>query len=141
LNGHQPLFAFGHGLSYGSFAYEQLSSTLQGDRVSVSFKVKNTSARVASTVPQVYVSPVGGGWEAPRRLGGFAKLSLQPGESRTVSISIDPRLLARFDVSDQTWRIAAGDYRIQLGTSSADVRLTSTLRLAGAAFDVRGVAR
>ncbi len=63
--GHQPLFAFGHGLSYTSFAYENLKAETKGDVLTVSFDVKNTGKRTGKAVPQVYVSPKAGGWSVP----------------------------------------------------------------------------
>ena len=125
----QPLFAFGHGLSYSSFIYSGLSAAApRPGALTVRFTVRNSGARRAMDVPQVYVAPINGGWEAPKRLGGFTKMELAPGESRTVSVSIDPRLLAVF--RDNHWHIAAGSYRVLLGASSRDIRQTTQVRLA-----------
>jgi beta-glucosidase len=116
--GLEPLFPFGHGLSYTSFGYEGLSARAVDGTLSVSFTVRNTGRVAGSAVPQVYVGPAAGGWEAPRRLGAFAKLPLAPGESRQVTLSVDPRLLATF--RDGAWHIAAGTYQVSLGASSRD---------------------
>jgi beta-glucosidase len=80
-------------------------------------------------VPQVYVGPAGGHWEAPRRLGGFAKLSLAPGDARTVTVSVDPRLLSMFDEGSATWTQQAGDYTVWLGRSARDLPLSTRVRL------------
>jgi len=80
-------------------------------------------------VPQVYVGPEAGGWEAPRRLGGWSKVWLPPRGSATVSIHIDPRLLAVFEPSRHGWRRAAGIYRVWAGESSASLQLASKVRL------------
>lgn len=128
----QPLFPFGFGLSYSRFDYSDLHVSTQGDRVTVSFKVSNVGQREGKDVPQVYVSLPSGGGEAPHRLAGFEKVSLQPGQSRTVSVTIDPRLLATFDVPGHQWKIAAGSYPIQVGHSSRDFVLNGAATVAAA---------
>lgn len=124
----QPLFPFGHGLTYSRFSYSGLRATAPRlGAMTVRFTVRNSGTRRAMDVPQVYVSPVNGGWEAPKRLGGFTKIDLVPGEARTVSVSVDPRLLAVF--RDDRWRIAGGEYRVLLGASSRDIRQTAQVRV------------
>jgi len=126
----QPLFPFGFGLSYSRFDYSDLHVSTQGDHVAVSFKVTNVGQREGKDVPQVYVSLPNGLGEAPHRLAGFEKVSLQPGQSRTVSVTIDPRLLATFDVAGHQWKIAAGSYPIQVGHSSRDFVLNGAATVA-----------
>ncbi|GLQ90438.1 beta-glucosidase [Dyella flagellata] len=128
----QPLFPFGFGLSYSHFDYSDLHVSTQGDRVMVSFKVSNAGQREGMDTPQVYVSLPGESGEAPRRLAGFQKLALKPGQSRTVTVTIDPRLLATFDVPGHRWTIAAGSYPIQVGHSSRDFALNSAATVAAA---------
>ena len=128
----EPLFPFGFGLSYSHFDYSDLHVSTQGKRVTVSFKVSNAGQRAGMDTPQVYVSLPGDSGEAPRRLAGFEKVSLQPGQSRTVSVTIDPRLLARFDVPGHQWKIAAGSYPIQVGHSSRDLPLKGAATVAAA---------
>ncbi|HEX8623104.1 MAG TPA: glycoside hydrolase family 3 C-terminal domain-containing protein [Allosphingosinicella sp.] len=123
--GLQPAFAFGHGLSYTRFAYSGLRASAPRGQVTVSFRVRNTGRRAGMDVPQVYVS--GPGWEAPKRLAGFRKVDLAPGASTTVTLTLDPRLLATF--SGSRWRIAGGTYKVMLGASSRDIRGTATVRL------------
>jgi beta-glucosidase len=118
--GHQPLFAFGHGLSYTTFAYDNLKAETKDGVVTVSFDVRNTGARTGKAVPQVYVSPKAGGWEAPQRLAGFKKLELKPGATASVALTLDPRLLATWDDKAHGWSVAAGDYTVTLGASSRD---------------------
>lgn len=118
----QPLFPFGFGLSYSHFDYSDLHVSTQGQHVTVSFTVRNSGTRAGMDTPQVYVSLPSDG-EAPRRLAGFDKLALQPGQSGTVSVTIDPRLLATFDVATHRWKIAGGRYPIQVGHSSRDLVL------------------
>jgi beta-glucosidase len=118
--GHAPLFAFGHGLSYTSFAYSNLKAEAKNGALTVSFDVKNTGQRAGKAVPQVYVSPKAGGWEAPQRLAGFSKLELAPGATQSVTLTVDPRLLATWDDKAHGWSVAAGDYTVTLGASSRD---------------------
>src|SRR5438874_10877942 len=124
----QPLFPFGHGLSYTRFELGQPIAGANADgTVTVTFSVRNTGERRGMDVAQVYASPAAGGWEAPKRLAGFRKVDLAPGASRTVSVTIDPRLLATFDDAAQQWRIAPGEYRIAVGESARDLRGTATV--------------
>jgi beta-glucosidase len=128
----QPLFPFGHGLSYTSYAYGPISASGgPNGSVHVRFTLRNTGARRGMAVGQVYASPIsGGGWEAPKRLVGFAKVDLAPGQVKTADIDVDPRLLATFDDAGHAWRIAAGQYRLMLGASSADLRSNTTVTIA-----------
>jgi beta-glucosidase len=126
----QPLFPFGHGLSYTRFELGQPRASANANGiVSVEFAVRNIGQRRGMDVAQVYAAPVTGGWEAPKRLTAFQKVDLAPGASKTVSLTIDPRLLATFDSGSQEWRIAPGDYRILVGESSRDIRGTATVSL------------
>ncbi|HJP68980.1 MAG TPA: beta-glucosidase [Sphingomicrobium sp.] len=127
----QPLFPFGHGLSYTSFAYGPISAAPQRTgAVHVRFTVSNSGRRPGMAVGQIYASPLTGGWEAPRRLVGFAKVGLAPGQSKTVEIDVDPRLFATFDEAGHAWRIRGGQYRLMLGASSADLRSNTSVALA-----------
>jgi beta-glucosidase len=119
-NGTKPLFPFGHGLSYTRFQEDGLSAKLVGEDLSVGFRLRNVGRRAGATVGQVYLSPVAGGWEAPKRLGGYAKAMLAPGAAQAVSLTVDPRLLATWDEARHGWHVAAGRYRVTLATSAAD---------------------
>jgi beta-glucosidase len=143
--GATPLFPFGFGLSYGRFGLSGFDADVRGSQVSVRFSVRNTGDRQGSYVAQVYASPrpeIAAGWEAPRRLCGYKKVNLQPGESADVALSIDPRLLAQYDSAQKTWINAKGDYELAL---SSDVRTPvakTVVRLApAAAGQVRTVHR
>jgi beta-glucosidase len=135
--GHKPLFAFGHGLSYSTFGYSDLKTSVVGDTLTVSFTVKNTGKTAGKDVPQVYVGPkASSGWEAPRRLAGFKKVDLAPGASTKVSIAVDPRLLATFDSKAKAWTIAAGAYEVSLGASSRDLGAKADVTLAAKTLPV-----
>ncbi len=125
--GLEPQFAFGHGLSYTSFALGGLHASAAGGTIHVTFTVKNTGKRTGAAVPQIYVA--GNGWEAPKRLGGFRKLMLAPGTTATVPLSVDPRLLATWDNSSHTWKIAAGTYQVTLGASARATAATVQVKL------------
>lgn len=138
--GAKPLFPFGFGLTYSSFSYGGLKVSPGGGGVQVRFIVRNTGARTASAVPQVYAGPAAGaaikGWEAPKRLVGWRKLSLRPGESRRVALRIPPRLLATFD-EKAGWSIGAGRYQVSLASSAEDVAATAELDLVARALPMR----
>lgn len=122
--GETPLFAFGHGLSYTTFNYSALK--VRGGRtVRASFTVTNTGAREGADVPQVYVTLPG----KARRLIGWDKPVLRPGESRTVTITADPRLLASFDAVRQRWVVLPGKVKIEVARSASDPVLTAQVSL------------
>jgi beta-glucosidase len=106
--GATPLYAFGHGLGYTTFAYASLE-VAGGDTVSATFTVTNAGDRHGADVPQLYLT-------APRlRLLAFERVELAPGESRRVTLTADPRLVARYD---DGWRIAAGTYAIAVARAA-----------------------
>jgi beta-glucosidase len=120
-NGYQPLWAFGHGLSYTTFDVSKLAAQPDGKAIKVSFAIRNTGRRAGKGVAQIYVAPADwkkAGWEAPRRLGAFAKADLKPGQSKHIEVTVDPRLLATYEAANNNWHIKAGSYRLLLGQSS-----------------------
>jgi beta-glucosidase len=128
----EPLFPFGFGLSYSKFGYSDLHVSSNGDHVTVSFKVTNQGSRAGMDTPQVYVGMPADSGEAPRRLAAFQKVSLQPEQSQTVTVTIEPRLLATFDAQGHQWQVAAGSYPIQVGHSSRDFALNGSADVAAA---------
>jgi beta-glucosidase len=137
--GMTPLFPFGHGLSYTTFSYSGLASQVRDGRVHVRFKVTNTGNVAGKDVPQVYVSPLAAKWEAPKRLAGWDKVALQPGESKEVDVVLEPRILGMFDEKSKTWRIAKGKYKLVLAEDAAGMNATSvTVDLPASLLDVRG---
>ncbi|UDF05699.1 glycoside hydrolase family 3 C-terminal domain-containing protein [Asticcacaulis sp. AND118] len=137
LKGHKPLFPFGFGLSYTRFAYDSLNAETS-DGLKVSFRVTNSGQRAGQDVPQIYVAPVAGGWEAPKRLGNFDKLTLTPRETKTVNLSVDPRLLATYDEAKKQWIVRGGAYRVILARSATDPVREVTVTLPQQAYDLHG---
>jgi beta-glucosidase len=138
--GKQPLFPFGHGLSYTSFIQDNLKARQSGGVVTASFRVRNSGKLAGKHVAQLYVAPVAGGWEGPKRLGGFTKIALAPGEAKDATITIDPRLLATWDAKKHGFRIAGGNYRVILATDAADPGQSVTVKLPARALPAgRGV--
>jgi beta-glucosidase len=118
---HEPLYAFGHGLSYTSFEHSGLAVE-GGDTITATFTVTNTGERRGADVPQLYLTDAAG--EPLVRLIGFERVELDPGESRHVSVIADPRLLAHYDGDAGRWRVVGGTYRVALG-SAADALETA----------------
>jgi beta-glucosidase len=132
VKGYKPLFWFGYGLSYTSFALSGLTAQPQGKAIKVSFSIHNTGKRLGKGVGQVYVAPADwrkAGWEAPKRLGGFAKEELKPGKTTRLEVTIDPRLLATYEAANNNWHIKAGEYRLLLGDAADAQMQTATVTL------------
>ena len=132
VKGYKPLWAFGHGLSYSRFSASDLTAVPDGRAIKVSFNVRNVGKRAGKGVAQVYVGPAdwqAARWEAPRRLGAFAKADLKPGQSKRVDLTIDPRLLATYEAANNNWHIKAGTYRLSLGQASDAPMETSEVTL------------
>jgi beta-glucosidase len=128
----RPLYAFGHGLSYTSFSYGDFQVE-GGDTVRASFTVKNTGPREGADVGQLYLTEAAG--QQRMRLLGFERVPLKSGESRRVTLTADPRLLARFDTATGNWSIAAGTYQVALGVSAEDLRFRAEPPLARRQFE------
>jgi beta-glucosidase len=124
-----PLFPFGFGLSYTRFEHGDLTARLDGQDLVVKFRVRNVGPKAGKDVAQIYVSPAAGGWEAPKRLGGWRKVDLAPGASTDVELRVDPRLLAVFSEAGGGWRIAPGAYKVLLGSSAAKIELETSVKL------------
>jgi beta-glucosidase len=127
----EPLYPFGHGLSYTSFGHTDLDVT-GGDTVTATFTVTNTGSRAGADVAQLYLTHVGA--EPRMRLLGFERVELGPGESTQVTVTADPRLLARYDGTAGQWRIAAGRHRVALARSAGDEQASAEVELTGRTF-------
>lgn len=116
----KPLFPFGFGLSYTSFAYANLTVT-GGETLTVDFDVRNTGARAGADVPQVYLTDAAGAKRV--RLLGWSKVTLEPDATQRVTVTADPRLLADFDAALPGWRVREGNYAVALGSAAGDFKL------------------
>ena len=125
--GLKPLYPFGHGLSYTQFRYDGLKAT-GGKTLTARFTVTNSGQRAGADVPQVYVTRPG----KAKRLVGWAKPDLKPGESKEVTVTADMRVLADFDAKAQRWVLPAEEVKVEVGTSAADPVLTGTVKLSRA---------
>jgi beta-glucosidase len=145
----QPQYPFGYGLSYTTFRYSDLdidSKVLQpenglknsltqidskgrnDDVIQVSFRITNSGNCAGAETAELYVAPVNPPVVRPlKELKGFTKVYLGPGESRKVSINLDKRSLAYYDVNAQAWDVARGSYTILVGSSSQDIRLNGSI--------------
>ena len=123
-----PLFPFGFGLSYTRFAYSGLK-VAEGTG-SVSFTVRNTGARAGDEVAEVYVTLPKSAGEPFRKLAGFARVSLAAGASETVTVPISPLYLKVFSTEKSGWERVGGEYRIEVGGSSAELPLKAEVSLA-----------
>lgn len=131
-----PLFPFGHGSSYTTFAYDDLSvqAGTTAEVVSVSVRVTNTGDRDGAEVIQLYASDLVATAVRPeRQLVGFARVELQPGRSRVVEFDVDPSRLAFFD-PQMRFVVEPGEFEFAVGGSSIDLRATQRITIAG---DVR----
>lgn len=126
-------YPFGHGLSYTTFAYSELEAeVVAGGGCTVAFTVTNTGPVAGAEVAQVYVRDVEAGVDRPvHELEGFAKVHLAPGASERVTVSLDERAFAYWSVRDHRWRVEPGEFEIQVGASSRDIRATATVRSPG----------
>jgi beta-glucosidase len=120
-----PLFPFGFGLSYTSFAYSALS--VDSAAKTARFTVRNTGTRAGTEIAEVYATLPKGSDETFQRLAGFARITLDPGKSQTVTVSIDPRVLQTYDETAARWNLATGSYQILVGPSSGNTPLTGSL--------------
>ena len=121
-------FPFGYGLSYTSFAYSNLQAASNG----VTLTVTNTGKRAGAEIVQLYVAkPEAEVFRPAQELKGFAKVQLQPGESKTVTIPLDDKAFRYWNTKTDSWEVEGGSYELRVGASSADIRLTAVVEVAG----------
>jgi beta-glucosidase len=124
-----PLFPFGFGLSYTHFEFSGLS--VDAAQHTATLTVRNAGSRAGDEVAQVYaVLPASTGENTYRRLVGWDRVTLAPGESKTVTVTMNPLTLSIFDVAKNAFTMAPGDYQILAGSSSANTPLTATMHVA-----------
>ena len=130
----EPLFAFGHGLSYTTFAYKDLKvgSPANDMHVTVDFDLTNTGTRPGAEVAQIYVAlpSLPNVPQPPRQLKGFSRVELAAGQTAHVTMTLDARAFSYWDVATHGWKVAPGRYTISAAASSRDIRLTQS-------FDVK----
>jgi beta-glucosidase len=124
----KPLFPFGYGLSYTTYRYSGLQVT-PGDKVKVTFTVANTGSREGSEIAEVYAALPAAAQEPPKRLVGFTKVKLNPGEKKNVTVEIEPKYLSIFDEQKDDWSLLPGDYTIMVGGSSDSLPLKGAVNL------------
>jgi beta-glucosidase len=131
----EPAYAFGFGLSYTTFAYNNLKISTKGSQITVSVDVQNSGKSAGQEVAQLYVSAPGKQLDKPEQeLRGFAKTRLlKPGEKQTLRFTLKTDELASFDPTAKAWVTEAGEYKIRVGASSRDIRKTGAWTLAKAA--------
>jgi beta-glucosidase len=125
-----PLFPFGFGLSYTSYSFANLSvpsAPAADGTVTVSVDVKNTGSRAGADVVQVYVADPSGAGEPPRQLKGFAKVSLNPGQTKRVSITLQDRSFSVWSTNANAWKKVPGQYSVSVGDSSRNLPLKGTV--------------
>lgn len=121
-------FPFGYGLSYTSFAYSNLQAASNG----VTLTVTNTGKRAGAEIVQLYVAkPWAEVFRPAQELKGFAKVQLQPGESKTVTILLDDKAFRYWNTKTDSWEVEGGSYELRVGASSTDIRLTAVVEVAG----------
>ncbi len=122
------LFPFGFGLSYTTYSYSNLKVE-PGRNPSVSFTVTNTGNRAGAEIAEVYASLPAAAAEPPKRLVGWSKVKLNGGESKEVTVDVDPKFLSIFNVDQNSWQLLPGDYGFMVGGSSQDLPLKQTVTL------------
>ena len=130
----KPLYAFGYGLSYTSFAYESLSLSAPGvnadGKVQVAVKVKNTGTRASDEVVQMYVQHLGSAVERPQlELKGFERVHIEPSAEKNVVFELKPHDLAYWDQARHAWRIEKEQVRVLAGGSSDKLPVQETLQI------------
>ena len=134
IAGKEVLFPFGHGLSYTTFEYQDLSITpswiSDSESTRVSLKVINTGAVAGKEIIQLYIRPTSPNVFRPdMELKGFTKIDLEPGEVKEVSFFLDKRAFAYYSTALKDWQVEPGEYQVLVGASSRDIRCRDVIRV------------
>jgi beta-glucosidase len=130
----EPLYPFGHGLSYTTFQYSNIAVSapqIRGDgQVTIRAEVRNTGSRAGDEVVQLYVRDVESSVKRPsKELRGFERISLKAGESKTVSFTIPAEKLAFYDVKTHAFVVEPGQFELMVGSSAEDIRLRQNIQV------------
>ncbi|MDE6565749.1 MAG: glycoside hydrolase family 3 C-terminal domain-containing protein, partial [Clostridia bacterium] len=130
------LFPFGHGLSYTTFEYSNLKLSADkindSDNLTITFDIKNTGAVDGAEVAQIYVKDIESSIFRPEKeLKGFKKVFIPAGETVSVTIELDKRSFAYYNVNIKDWAVESGDFEIMVGASSRDIKLTAIVNVRG----------
>jgi beta-glucosidase len=123
----EPLFPFGYGLSYTTYAYSGL--TVDDASHTVHFTVRNTGAREGTEIAQVYVALPSAAKENYKRLAAFLRVKLAPGQSKEITLTLNQLCLSVFNTDQNGWQLLPGDYNVTAGPSSSDTPLKATLHI------------
>jgi beta-glucosidase len=126
----EPLFPFGFGLSYTTYSYSELKAD-SNSGLTVTFKVKNAGGRAGEEIAQVYLALPASTHEPPRRLVGWSKIALRPGEQKDVTVKVKPQMLSVFNADRNLWEVVPGEYKVWAGGSSRNLPLSATITLSG----------
>jgi beta-glucosidase len=128
-NNHNPSYEFGYGLSYTSFQYSDLKIKSMGNDIfEVTLKVKNTGKTQGDEIAQLYLNDKDCSVDRPaKELKGFSRVSLAPGEVKTVSMKLNKQAFAFWDVTSKKWKVEPGDFEVLIGASSRDIRLKGVI--------------
>jgi beta-glucosidase len=122
------LFPFGFGLSYTTYNYSDLKVS-SGHGATVSFTVKNTGSRAGTEIAEVYAALPADAGEPPKRLVGWSRVQLNPGESKEVTVTIDPKYLSIYDEASDGWKLMPGSYTFMVGGSSQNLPLNEKVNM------------
>lgn len=124
----KPLFAFGHGLSYTTFAYSNLAIAKESTNVKVTFDISNTGSQAGAEVAQIYVSEKAPKVTRPlKELKAFKKVFLEPQQTKRVSVLLEPRAFAYYDVATKAWKNESGPFELLIGSASDKIECGESL--------------
>ena len=128
------LFPFGHGLCYTNFVYSDLMLSKKeisaDETLEVSFKITNAGNRMGKEAAQIYIHSAHTGKSRPaQELKAFEKVALQPGETKTITCSLEPRAFAVYETLISDWHVESGAYEVRVGSSSRDIRLSAIVKI------------